>query len=310
VKKKIRFIILFVSFFLLLITITEGLLRYQGFGTPIIYEKSHQYGYAPAPNQKLIRFNNKRVTIDSNGFRKGSETKNTNNKIYFLGDSVTYGGSYIDDDELFSENFCKKINQNSKKKFNCYNGGVNAYGFENIIERYKSIKKNKNTFIIITLIPGDFSRNFVQIESLPYFTKKHTHFLKATTELTAYYLDIARTNLRFDEKRFSIEQKLDDYMKKKISENLYQLQEMQKKDPNLIIFFFPPKKFLLEKNLNEFDNFFLKKIYNKKNYYNLTDDLKSLSNIDNIYYDSIHLNSKGHQIMSEVLFKFLKNNFF
>jgi lysophospholipase L1-like esterase len=85
---------------------------------------------------------------------------------------------------------------------------------------------------------------------------------------------------------------------------------MQKKDPNLIIFFFPPKKFLLEKNLNEFDNFFLKKIYNKKNYYNLTDDLKSLSNIDNIYYDSIHLNSKGHQIMSEVLFKFLKNNFF
>lgn len=309
-KKNIKFIILFVSFFLLLITITEGFLRYQGFGTPIIYEKSNQYGYAPAPNQKLIRFNNKKVTIDSNGFRKGSETNNTNNKIYFLGDSVTYGGSYIDDDELFSENFCKKINQNSKKKVNCYNGGVNAYGFENIIERYKSIKKNKDTFFIITLIPGDFSRNFVQIEALPYFTKRHTHFLKATTELTAYYLDIARTNLRFDEKKFSIEQKLDDYMKKKIAENLYQLQELQKKDPNLIIFFFPPKTFLLEKNLNEFDNFFFKKIYNKKNYYNLTDDLKSLNNIDNIYYDSIHLNSKGHQIMSEVLFKLLKSNFF
>lgn len=309
-KKNIKFIILFVSFFLLLIAITEGFLRYQGFGTPIIYEKSNQYGYAPAPNQKLVRFNNKKVTIDSNGFRKGSETNNTNNKIYFLGDSVTYGGSYVDDDELFSENFCKKINQNSKKIFNCYNGGVNAYGFENIIERYKSIKKNKDTFIIITLIPGDFSRNFVQIESLPYFTKRHTQFLKATIELTAYYLDIARTNLRFDEKKFSIEQKLDDYMKKKIAENLYQLQELQKKDPNLIIFFFPPKEFLLEKNLNEFDNFFFKKIYNKKNYYNLTDDLKSLNNKDNIYYDSIHLNSKGHQIMSEVLFKLLKSNFF
>jgi hypothetical protein len=114
----------------------------------------------------------------------------------------------------------------------------------------------------------------------------------------------------FDEKKFSIEQKLDDYMKKKIAENLYQLQELQKKDPNLIIFFFPPKEFLLETNLNEFDNFFFKKIYNKKNYYNLTDDLKSLNNKDNIYYDSIHLNSKGHQIMSEVLFKLLKSNFF
>jgi lysophospholipase L1-like esterase len=309
VKKNIKFILISFSFFLLLISITEIFLRYQGFGTPIIYEKSYQYGYAPAPNQKLIRFNNKNVTIDSNGFRIGSSKNNTYNKIYFLGDSVTYGGSYIDDDELYSENFCQKINQILKKKFNCYNGGVNAYGFENIIERYKSIKKNKDTFVIITLIPGDFSRNFMQIESLPYFTKKHTHFLKATTELTAYYLDIARSNLRYDEKKFSLEQKLDDYIKIKINENLYQLQQLQKKDSNLIILFFPPKQFLLEKNFNEFDNFFFKNIHNKKNYYNLTNNLKSLNDKNSIYYDSVHLNSKGHQIMSEVLFKLLKNNF-
>ena len=308
-KKNIKFILISFSFFLLLISITEIFLRYQGFGTPIIYEKSYQYGYAPAPNQKLIRFNNKNVTIDSNGFRIGSSINNTYNKIYFLGDSVTYGGSYIDDDELYSENFCQKINQILKKKFNCYNGGVNAYGFENIIERYKSIKKNKDTFVIITLIPGDFSRNFMQIESLPYFTKKHTHFLKATTELTAYYLDIARSNLRYDEKKFSLEQKLDDYIKIKINENLYQLQQLQKKDSNLIILFFPPKQFLLEKNFNEFDNFFFKNIHNKKNYYNLTNNLKSLNDKNSIYYDSVHLNSKGHQIMSEVLFKLLKNNF-
>jgi lysophospholipase L1-like esterase len=309
VKKNIKFILISFSFFLLLISITEIFLRYQGFGTPIIYEKSYQYGYAPAPNQKLIRFNNKNVTIDINGFRIGSSANNTYNKIYFLGDSVTYGGSYIDDDELYSENFCQKINQILKKKFNCYNGGVNAYGFENIIERYKSIKKNKDTYIIITLIPGDFSRNFMQIESLPYFTKKHTHFLKATTELTAYYLDIARSNLRYDEKKFSLEQKLDDYTKKKITENLYQIQQLQKNDPNLIILFFPPKQFLLEKKISEFDNFFFENIHNKKNYYNLTNHLKSLNNENNIYYDSVHLNSKGHQAMSEVLFKLLKNNF-
>ena len=308
-KKNIKLIIISFSFFLLLIVITEVFLRYQGFGTPIIYEKSYQYGYVPAPNQKLIRFNNKNVTIDNNGFRIGSSTNNTYNKIYFLGDSVTYGGSYIDDDELFSENFCKKINQVLKKKFNCYNGGVNAYGFENIIQRYKSIKKNKDTFVIITLVPGDFSRNFMQIESLPYFTKKHTHFLKATTELTAYYLDIARSNLRFDEKKFSLEQKLDDHIKKKITENLNQIQQLQKNDPNLIILFFPPKQFLIEKKINEFDNFFFKNINNKKNYYNLTNHLKSLNDKNNIYYDSVHLNSKGHQVMSEVLFKLLKNNF-
>ena len=57
---------------------------------------------------------NKNVTIDSNGFRIGSSINNTYNKIYFLGDSVTYGGSYIDDDELYSENFCQKINHEKK----------------------------------------------------------------------------------------------------------------------------------------------------------------------------------------------------
>jgi lysophospholipase L1-like esterase len=309
-RKNIKFIfIIFFSFFLLLIAIIEVYLRYEGLGTPLIYEKSYQYGYAPAPNQILVRFNNKKITIDGDGYRKGSTTNSTHNKIYFLGDSVTYGGSYIDDDELFSENFCKKINKISKKKFNCYNGGVNAYGFENIIERYKSIKKNKNTLVIITLIPGDFSRNFVQIESLPYFTKKHAHLLKATTELIAYYIDIVRNNIRFDEKKFSIEQKLDDYIKGKIIKNLSQIQQLQKKDPNLIILFFPPKQFLLEKNFSEFDNFFFKNINNRKKYYNLTNYLKSLNDRNNIYYDSVHLNSKGHEIMSEVLFKLLKNNF-
>ncbi len=257
----------------MLITITEVFLRYQGFGTPIIYETSYEYGYAPTPNQKLTRFNNKNLDLVMR--RSENNSNNSNNKIYFLGDSVTYGGSYIDIDQLQYENFCKKINQKSKNKFNCYNGGVNAYGFENIIKRYQSIKKNEDTFVIITLIPGNFSRNFIQIESLPYFTKKHTHFLKATTELTAYYLDIVRSNLRFDKKKFSIEQKLDDYIKIKINENLNQLKELQKKDPNLIILFFPPKQFLLEKNLSEFDNFFFKNIQNEKNYYNLTYNFKN-----------------------------------
>ena len=66
---------------------------------------------------------------------------------------------------------------------------------------------------------------------------------------------------------------------------------------------------MLEKKISEFDNFFFENIHNKKNYYNLTNHLKSLNDENNIYYDSVHLNSKGHQVMSEVLFKLLKNNF-
>ena len=308
-KKIITFIVIFFTISFLLITSVEIILRYLGLGTPLIYEKSYQFGYVPSPNQKLIRFNNKKITIDDNGFRGSIVTNNPKNKIYFLGDSVTYGGSYIDDDELFSNKFCNKINQYLKKDFSCYNGGVNAYGLENIIKRYESIKKDKETYVIITLIPGNFSRNFVQIESLPYFTKKHTHFLKATTELSAFYLDIARAKLRFDEKKFSLDQKLDDYLEKKIINDLKKLQSLQKIDHNLIIIFFPPKQFVLENDSNKFHKFFFQNITSEKNSYNLTKFFKLYENINNLYYDEIHLNSKGHQVVSELLFELLKDNF-
>jgi|694.fasta_scaffold68274_3 lysophospholipase L1-like esterase len=308
-KKIITFIVIFFTISFLLITSVEIILRYLGLGTPLIYEKSYQFGYVPSSNQKLIRFNNKKITIDDNGFRGSIVTNNPKNKIYFLGDSVTYGGSYIDDEELFSNKFCKKINQYLKKDFSCYNGGVNAYGLENIIKRYESIKKDKKTYVIITLIPGNFSRNFVQIESLPYFTKKHTHFLKATTELSAFYLDIARAKLRFDEKKFSLDQKLDGYLEKKIINDLNKLKSLQKIDHNLIIIFFPPKQFVLENDSNKFHKFFFKNITNEKNSYNLVKFFNLYENINNLYYDEIHLSSKGHQVVSELLFELLKNNF-
>ena len=44
--------------------------------------------------------------------------KNDNEKvILFFGDSVVYGGSYVDDNDIFSFNFCKKLILISSKKF-------------------------------------------------------------------------------------------------------------------------------------------------------------------------------------------------
>ena len=118
-KKYIYLIISIFSFLIIVTTITELYLRYIGLGDPIVYDSNFVYGYAPKANQKKSRFNNSVVTINDVGLRSienWSERKKYK-KIVFFGDSVTYGGSYIDDKDTFVFLSCKNL-----KKFRtfCY----------------------------------------------------------------------------------------------------------------------------------------------------------------------------------------------
>ena len=49
------------------------------------------------------------VTINNAGLRSLNSWNNNRKKIVFLGDSVTYGGSYIDDRDIFSHQVCLKL---------------------------------------------------------------------------------------------------------------------------------------------------------------------------------------------------------
>ena len=59
-------------------------------------------------------------------------------KIVFFGDSVTYGGSYIDDTKTFVHISCEDF---KNIKIICGNAGVNAYGIHNIVYRSKYDKR-------------------------------------------------------------------------------------------------------------------------------------------------------------------------
>ena len=184
-------LLLLITSVLAVLSVIEILLRIYGLGNPIIYEKSLLWGYSPMPNQKSKRLENAVVTINEDGLRTSKKFTNTN-KIIFYGDSVTYGGSYIDDLEIFSELVCEKLNK-TKELYSCGNAGVNAYGIRNIIKRTKNYEnKFPNHYKIITIIEGDFYRNFSQIKSLPYFTQPIENIFKATIELTLYSLDLIR----------------------------------------------------------------------------------------------------------------------
>jgi hypothetical protein len=173
------------------------------------------------------RLKNATVTINKDGLRTSKKFSNIN-KIIFYGDSVTYGGSYIDDREIFSDLVCQKLNA-TKELYSCGNAGVNAYGIRNITKRIKNYEsKFPNHYIIITIIYGDFLRNFSQINSLPYFTKPMQNIFKATTELTLYCLDIIRNNVRFGYDKNSYKKNDEEFDTIEINESINELVNLYK----------------------------------------------------------------------------------
>lgn len=77
--------------------LAEGVGRWLGLHTPILYEKT-SYGYRPQPNQNLKRFGN-HVFYDVNGLRSPPPTAEPapgSRRLLFLGDSIVNGGARVD----------------------------------------------------------------------------------------------------------------------------------------------------------------------------------------------------------------------
>ena len=107
------------------------MLRSYGLGDPIIYYQDAAYGYSLEPSQKSVRLRNSVITINESGLRSQDNWDLAKGKrILFMGDSVTYGGSYVDDSEIFSTLVCGYIPDST-----CGNAGVNGYGVLNMVLR-------------------------------------------------------------------------------------------------------------------------------------------------------------------------------
>ncbi len=116
-----------------LLTVAEGILRTQGFGAEaVLYASDPTVGYYTAPNQKLGRYGG-RVETNRFGMRAPAyspEKPPGTFRILMLGDSTLYGGSYVDQDELYARLLEKRLNQltGGAGKVEVLNMGVNGWG--------------------------------------------------------------------------------------------------------------------------------------------------------------------------------------
>ena len=289
-----RFLFIFISFFFIVsIYLTELYLKYVGLGDPVRYDSNYIYGYAPKENQRKERFKGSKISINELGLRTPNSWNNSQkDKIIFIGDSITYGGSYIDDKEIFSHLVCLEL-----KNYLCGNAGVNAYSIINMVMRSKYDKRINNSEVyIFTVAPGDFYREYVGSNTAHFYLNQKKFFLPAITEAISFIATRYDINnyisKRNDTKNYNNKIELIDYSIKLLKSEIDRLLESGKK----VRVFYTVEKY--DKNSHkEINSYILSQLLkaNIKNFYSLE---KVLSK-DEYFYDSVHYNKKGHRVVAE-----------
>lgn len=307
-KKKKVFIIFTLLVFLVLVALCDYFLReFIGLGNPVLYDSSPLYGYRPLPNKEYTRHWGAKIKINNIGLRAESNWEsNKNNKILFLGDSVTYGGSYIDNKDLFSQLVVDILNKDYKLSYKSGNAGVNAWGVENI---YGLIVESDflPASIYVTILPeGDFYRGLTRMQGTPFFCNKPG---SALLELW-YFFCYKQNNHRYSNWiLFSDEHKKTVVVEKAVKK----LKEMdiylKKKGYQHIIIISPSKSQVLQK---KFKDTLVNKLFVKhqlETHY-IIDEINEYYlpsiEIDKIFHDDIHLEKKGHELWAKIIVNILK----
>lgn len=159
---------------LVLLGLAEGILRAQGFGPEaVLYVSDARAGYVPAPNQRHDRYGG-RVDVNNLGMRAPDfpvEKPAGAFRVLMLGDSTLWGGSYIDQDQLYARILERKLNEASGgAKIEILNMGVNGWG--PFHERgYIQANGTFGADLVLVCLPhDDLERDRYTLMSLPYFS--------------------------------------------------------------------------------------------------------------------------------------------
>ena len=307
-KTKILSALILSITLLLLLGLVEFALRYVGLGDPVVYNTNLTFRYYSAPNQKKSRIGGASVSINEHSLRATrSWSESAKFKVLFFGDSVTYGGSYIDDKQLFSELVCERLNKPTSRDYLCGNAGTNAYGTDNIANRITHDSINDENLLVVTLIGGDAFRSLQNISALPYFMESPA-YLPATQEIVLH----AAYNLmnRVRGAPSNDDAAMDTATAKNSLLNLKQTLLAQSKLGKSIILVVSPSKDEAIKGKLEDGTMLIHQVFGKDDgrirVINMIDHV-STSDIQKIFYDDIHLNEAGHALFANVIADVVKS---
>ena len=141
---------------LLTLAMLEGLLRIVGVASLVLYEADPQCGYRLQPRQS-VRLRGNTISINSWGVRDARPLLSlppSGRRILVLGDSVTWGGVYVNQEELFTSVLEAKLVDTE-----VVNAGVNGYSVAQMAALYDTrLRQLQPTTVVLFAIPRDFTR--------------------------------------------------------------------------------------------------------------------------------------------------------
>ena len=120
--------VFFLAFLMLFAIGAEVALNsFTGLGRPVLFYENPVYGYRMKPNQETWRFGGAHFKINNLGLRANEDwDDDIRGKVLFVGDSVTYGGNHISNEDLFSTLAVKGL------PLKAGNAGIPNWGVENV----------------------------------------------------------------------------------------------------------------------------------------------------------------------------------
>ncbi len=165
--------------FLILAGTGELILRSMGFGNPIVYRIDPRIGYYPAPHQDVHRYGGD-IHINAFGMRSSdiTEAKPVGTfRILMLGDSTLYGGSYVDQKQMYASRLEGLLNQspgrlpNSPRRVEVLAMGVNGWGPQHELAYVKEFGLFHADLVMVMGPPNDAYRHLHGIAQMPFFVE-------------------------------------------------------------------------------------------------------------------------------------------
>jgi hypothetical protein len=308
-KKTFTIALVGVAFAVLVGAGLELYLSKLGYGDPPLYSYDPAIGYVLKPSQDLRRYRDCKVLINSLGMRSPEVSVHKSPgkcRILVLGDSVPYGGSYIDQDDTFCYVAQRLLNRNSDR-YEILNAGVNAYGPRNVL----AYLETKGTFaadMIIVYFPwGNLRRDFTNFYIVPFWSNSPEWAL-AEFFRHGLWQEFGKFSQKWkDLHAFENESILD--MNIAALEAIKRLCE--KVDVPLFFFWSPYRDILMgqEPDTIESDIAKLRRAISTKIIVELGPVFARQMDIPSLYSDPCHYSREGHQLAGAFLADFIATRF-
>ncbi len=164
--------------------LVELFLRFGlGLGDPLLYRSSPLFGYRLQENQHVSR-RGIGIRVNNLGLRAEADWDTTRSgKILFLGNSVTFGGTFIANEDLFSHQAVRDL-----QGYIAGNGGVNGWGVENIHALVVEGGFLPASVYVTVLQDMDFERGLSKFAGQPFWSIRPACALEELLVLAGFQL--------------------------------------------------------------------------------------------------------------------------